>query len=181
MKFVAYFLSIIYTLFVRLRFSGLASDIRVCSLRLRGANVGSGVSIRPGCVFSGCSGINIGDMSYIGENSSISATGSKVEIGKGVLIGPSCLIVARNHIIDSDVPVKESGYCFSPVVVGDDVWIGGKSVVLAGSVIGSSAVIGGASLVNTAVASGSIFAGVPAKFLRYRNCNSGNGSSCTDT
>ncbi|MFT5823925.1 MAG: acetyltransferase-like isoleucine patch superfamily enzyme [Crocinitomix sp.] len=54
-------------------------------------------------------------------------------------------------------------------IVGNDVWIGANSTVLAGVKIGDGAIIGAHSLVNKDVEPYSIVVGVPAKHLRYRH------------
>jgi acetyltransferase-like isoleucine patch superfamily enzyme len=54
-------------------------------------------------------------------------------------------------------------------IIGNDVWIGANSTVLAGVKIGDGAIIGAHSLVNKDVAPYSIVVGVPAKHLRFRH------------
>ncbi len=54
------------------------------------------------------------------------------------------------------------------VSIGNDVWIGAKSVILPGVTIGDGAVIAAGSIVNKDVAPYSIVAGVPAKFIKTR-------------
>ncbi|MCV3262406.1 hypothetical protein OGZ01_01455 [Vibrio harveyi] len=46
----------------------------------------------------------------MGENTIISATGSKVTIGANTLIAPNNIIVARQHVISGKDPIKFSGY-----------------------------------------------------------------------
>ncbi len=48
---------------------------------------------------------------------------------------------------------------------GDDVWIGGGSVVLPGVSIGSGSVIGGGSVVTCDIAAGDIAAGNPSRVV----------------
>ena len=55
------------------------------------------------------------------------------------------------------------------IVIGDDVWIGCSSQILSGVTIGNGAVIAAGSLVNKDVAPYSIVAGIPAKFIKYRD------------
>lgn len=53
-------------------------------------------------------------------------------------------------------------------IIGNDVWIGAKSVIASGVKIGHGAIIGSGSIVTKDVEPYSIVAGVPAKILRYR-------------
>lgn len=67
---------------------------------------------------------------------------------------------------DNDKPwTKDS----EETVIGNDVWIGANSTVLAGVKIGNGAIVGAHSLVNKDVEPYSIVVGVPAKHLRYRH------------
>lgn len=53
-------------------------------------------------------------------------------------------------------------------LIGNDVWIGARAIVLAGVKIGDGAVIGAGALVNQDVEPYAVVAGVPARLLRYR-------------
>ena len=54
------------------------------------------------------------------------------------------------------------------VIIGNDVWIGCSSQILAGVKIGDGAIIAAGSLINKDVESYSIVGGVPAKLIGYR-------------
>jgi acetyltransferase-like isoleucine patch superfamily enzyme len=53
-------------------------------------------------------------------------------------------------------------------VIGNDVWVGTESVIRRGVTIGSGAVIGANSVVMTDVPEFAVFAGTPAKLIKYR-------------
>jgi acetyltransferase-like isoleucine patch superfamily enzyme len=53
-------------------------------------------------------------------------------------------------------------------IIGNDVWIGANSIILAGVKIGDGAIVGANSLVTKDVEPYSIVIGSPAKFHRYR-------------
>lgn len=55
------------------------------------------------------------------------------------------------------------------VIIGNDVWIGAKSTILAGVQIGTGAVIGSGSVVTKDVPPYAIVGGVPAKVIKYRH------------
>lgn len=55
-----------------------------------------------------------------------------------------------------------------PVVIGNDVWIGARTMLMRGVTIGNGAVIAGGSVVTKDVAPYSIVGGVPAHHIRYR-------------
>ena len=54
------------------------------------------------------------------------------------------------------------------VIIGNDVWIGYNVIILSGVTIGNGAIIGAGSVVINDVPCYAIYAGNPAKFIRYR-------------
>jgi acetyltransferase-like isoleucine patch superfamily enzyme len=56
----------------------------------------------------------------------------------------------------------------APVVVGNDVWIGYRAIILDGITVGDGAIVAAGAVVTKDVEPYSIVAGVPAKHLRYR-------------
>jgi len=54
------------------------------------------------------------------------------------------------------------------VVIGNDVWIGARAIIMGGVTIGDGAVIGASAVVTKNVKPYSIVVGVPAKHIRYR-------------
>lgn len=126
---------------------------------------GTNVNIEKGAQFS--ADVSLGDNSGIGVNALIS---SQVTIGNDVMMGPDCIILTSNHGMDrKDIPMwQQPSTKARPVVIGDDVWIGARVIILPGVHIGSSSVIGAGSVVTKNVAPGSIVAGNPAKLIRMR-------------
>ena len=56
----------------------------------------------------------------------------------------------------------------SETIIGNDVWIGSRAIILGGVTIGNGVVIGPGAVVTKDVPDYAIVAGVPAKILRYR-------------
>lgn len=54
------------------------------------------------------------------------------------------------------------------IIIDDDVWIGGHSVILSGVHIGQGAVIGAGSVITRDVPPYAVVAGSPAKVMKYR-------------
>ena len=66
-----------------------------------------------------------------------------------------------------DAELRNSGLEYGiSVTVGDNVWIGGNSVICPGVHIGNNVVIGAGSVVTKDIPSGVIAAGNPAKVIR---------------
>ena len=112
--------------------------------------------------------VTIGDFSFIGRGVEIDVS-EEVSIGNHVLIAPGVFITDHSHNIEENKLIFSQGCKFSAVIIEDDVWLGVKSVVLPGVLIGRGAVIGAGAIVTHNVPKNAIVAGVPAKILRYRN------------
>jgi acetyltransferase-like isoleucine patch superfamily enzyme len=107
------------------------------------------------------------DYSYIGPNCQI---GSKVKIGRYTMLANNVSIIGGDHLFSNpETPIIFSG---RPVLkdthIGDDVWIGAFSILMAGVTIGNGSIIGTGSLVTKDIPPYCIYAGVPAKLIRKR-------------
>jgi len=109
--------------------------------------------------------ISIGNGSELGRHSSIYG---QTTIGKNVLMGPNVKIITRNHVFSGEGPINLQGEETSPVVIGDDVWIGTNVIVLPGVTIGSHSVIAAGAVVTKSCDPWSIIGGVPARVLGSR-------------
>ena len=84
--------------------------------------------------------IEVGENFYSNYNLTILDVG-KVTCGKNVQIAPNVSIYTAGHPVHPDS--RNSGYEYGiPVTVGDNVWIGGNTVILPGVTVGSNVVIG---------------------------------------
>ena len=90
---------------------------------------------------------------------------NKVLIGNDVLIGPNILITTVGHPISPKGRRKHLGVT-CPVVIGDDVWIGGNVTILPGVTIGSNVVIGAGAVVTRDIPDNSLAVGVPARVIK---------------
>mgnify|MGYP000846020830 FL=1 len=90
---------------------------------------------------------------------------AQVTIGDNVQIAPNVAIYTAGHPVH---PVsRNSRYEYGiPVVVGNNVWIGGNVVICPGVTIGDNAVIGAGSVVTKDIPADSIAAGNPCRVIR---------------
>jgi maltose O-acetyltransferase len=128
---------------------------------------GKNINIERGAKFAYRNNIRIGDNSGIGINANIPPN---ISIGDNVMMGPDCIIYAANHkFSDITIPMNEQGH--SPVletVIGNDVWIGGRVIMLPGKIIGNGVIIGAGSIVTKNLDDYGIYGGNPAKLIKKR-------------
>lgn len=108
--------------------------------------------------------IKIGDNFYANHNCII-LDGCSVSIGNNVCLGPNVGIYTASHPISAKV--RRLGYEYSkPIVIGNDVWIGGHSVILPGVNIGNNVVIGAGSVVTKDLPDNVVAVGNPCSVIR---------------
>lgn len=108
--------------------------------------------------------ISVGDYFYSNHNLVIT-DGAKVTFGDNVFIAPNCCFTTAEHALDPEM--RKAGIEIAkPITVGNNVWIGAGSTVLAGAVIGDNTVIGAGSVVKGEIPANVIAVGVPCKVLR---------------
>lgn len=108
--------------------------------------------------------IHVGDNFYVNYNCTI-LDAARVTIGDNVLIAPNVAIYTAGHPLH---PVsRNSGYEYGiPVTIGDNVWIGGNTVITPGVTIGDNAVIGAGSVVTKDIPADMVAAGNPCRVIR---------------
>lgn len=111
----------------------------------------------------GCN-ISIGENFFANFNLVILDEG-KVTIGNNAFIGPNVSIYTACHPLEPE-PRNTGAQWAKPVTIGDNVWIGGGVTILPGVTIGDNCVIGAGSVVTKDVASGTLVAGNPARFIK---------------
>lgn len=147
--------------------SGISMTIRLALVKRIFKSVGTQVKIHTGVDFG--TGINI----KIGNNSSLNKRawiGNDTIIGDDVMTGPEIIILSGGHNFqDVMVPMTHQGSTpRRPVVIGNDVWIGTRTIILPGVKIGSHSIVAAGSIVTKDVPDWAIVGGNPAKFIRDR-------------
>jgi acetyltransferase-like isoleucine patch superfamily enzyme len=168
----------------------IAGRMRASLLRLRGMRVGAKATVgaalevwRPWCVRIGTRAqieqnvylkvvgddarVDIGDFVFIGAGSEIDAADS-ITIGAHTLLAPGVFITDHTHNAARGLRLDEQGNRNGAVVIGSDVWLGARSIVMHGVTIGDGAIVGAGAVVTKDVAPYAIVAGVPARVIGER-------------
>ena len=110
---------------------------------------------------------------YLGENihfngMTIKGAG-KVTIGDNFHSGHGCLILTQNHNYEGEKIPYDDTYITHPVTIEDNVWLGDRVILLAGSTIGEGAIIQAGSVVVSDVPACAIVGGAPAQEFKQRD------------
>jgi len=101
--------------------------------------------------------IRIGNGTYLNRGAEIIAW-ERVEIGADCMIGWDVAIMDTDLHAVGDRPLENR-----PVIIGDNVWIGCRSIILKGVTIGDHAIVSAGAIVTKDVAPYTIVAGHPAR------------------
>lgn len=95
-----------------------------------------------------------------------------VRIGARVMFGPGVHIYTVTHPLDATA--RATGLELGKAVeIGDDVWVGGGSIICPGVRIGGRSVIGAGSVVTREVPEGVFAAGNPCRVIRVLEPSAG--------
>jgi len=90
---------------------------------------------------------------------------SYIKIGNSVFLGPGVQIYAAYHPVIAAERIKGPELA-SPVAIGNNVWVGGGSIICAGVTIGDNTTIGAGSVVVKNIPANVVAAGNPCKIIR---------------
>lgn len=133
---------------------------------------------------------NLGEGSYIGDGTIISnpqetIVGKYCSISHQVYIGPTAhslhyltthsfisnedngsidnvILVPKENLIPNEFEISQ------PVIIGNDVWIGLRAIIMPGVTVHDGAVVACGAVVTKDVPPYAIVAGVPARVIKYR-------------
>lgn len=156
--------------------------------------LGNNIIIDDNCVIDakGTSnkGVFIGNNVFIGRNTIIYTKNGDIYIGDGVNIGVNCdiyskrtvnigkntMIAAYTYIMcggqydynNKEPFAQQSSQSKGPTTIGENCWLGTKTVVTDNVEIESGAVIGAGAMVNSNIPANVIAIGTPARVLKNR-------------
>ncbi len=108
--------------------------------------------------------IHVGEGFYANFNCVILDV-AEVIIGKNCMLAPNVAIYTATHPIDPTE--RNSGVEYAKkIVIGDNCWIGGNSVICPGVTLGDNVVVGAGAVVTKSFGDNVVIAGNPAKVIK---------------
>jgi putative colanic acid biosynthesis acetyltransferase WcaF len=150
------------------------SGIRVRLLRMFGAQIGEGVTIRPGVRIKNPWRLIVGDNCWIGEDCWIDNIGD-VTIGDDVCLSQGAYLCTGNH----DWSDTSFGLIVKPIRLESGSWVGARALIGPGVSLGQCAVAAAGSVVQRSVPDFEIHSGNPASFVRRRRISKGRVNAAT--
>jgi acetyltransferase-like isoleucine patch superfamily enzyme len=137
----------------------------------RKATIGAGARIAPTVSLRNGERIEIGARSHIGEGCSLWAgeTTGRIVIGEDALFGPDVFVTASNYKYAPGTPIVLQPRVERDVTIGQDVWLGARTIVLPDVTIGDGCVVAAGSVVTRSLPPGAVAAGVPARVVKLRD------------
>jgi acetyltransferase-like isoleucine patch superfamily enzyme len=124
--------------------------------------------ILPGAIIENPGSVALGDHVTLARDAWLNGA-CDIQVGNYAGIGPGVIIHTANHnYTNPEIPFKEQGHTFKPVLVGEDVWLAARVVVLPGTVIGRGAIIAAGAVISGNIEPMAILAGVPARKIGRR-------------
>jgi acetyltransferase-like isoleucine patch superfamily enzyme len=164
--------------------------MRRCIWRATARRCGHGLHVDSGVGFKHIETFELGDSVFIGAQAYIQGRfdGTTI-IGNHVWIGPQAYLDARDLVLEDyvgwgpgakalgsahtglaiDVPIIHTELEIKPVRIGAWADIGTNATILPGVTVGRGAIVGAGAVVTHDVPPFAIVAGVPAKFMRWRD------------
>jgi maltose O-acetyltransferase len=88
-----------------------------------------------------------------------------ITIGDDVQIGPNVQLLTPTHPVAA-APRRDKWEAGAPITIGNNVWLGGGAIVLAGVTIGDNTIVGAGAVVTKDLPADVVAVGSPARVVR---------------
>ena len=89
-----------------------------------------------------------------------------ITIGDDVQIGPNVQLLTPTHPVEAG-PRRDKWESAAAITIGNNVWLGGGAIVLAGVTIGDNTVVGAGAVVTRDLPDDVVAVGNPARVIRH--------------
>lgn len=125
---------------------------------------GEGAFIRPPIHVDYGTYISIGERTFANYGL-VALDVAPITIGADCQIGPNVQLLTPTHPVAPE-PRRDKLEAAKPITIGDNVWLGGGVIVLAGVTIGDNSVVGAGAVVTKDIPSNVVAVGNPARVVR---------------
>ncbi|WP_416968115.1 sugar O-acetyltransferase [Streptomyces sp. 4F14] len=126
--------------------------------------VGEGAEVRPPLFVDYGVNISIGARTFVNYNLTALDVAA-ISIGEDCQIGPNIQLLTPTHPVEPE-PRRDKLEAARPIIIGDNVWLGGGVIVCPGVSIGDDSVVGAGSVVTRNIPAGVVAVGSPARPVR---------------
>jgi acetyltransferase-like isoleucine patch superfamily enzyme len=91
--------------------------------------------------------ITVGNNSFFNNGCLINSM-AEIKIGSNVQFGPNVMVYDHDHDFRVNGGIKSGKYRKSPIVIGNNVWIGAGCVILRGTTIGENSIVAAGSVIK---------------------------------
>ncbi|WP_089155113.1 sugar O-acetyltransferase [Micromonospora sp. NBS 11-29] len=137
---------------------------RLAILRELLGSLGEGAWIRPPFHCDHGYQTHIGPRSFVNFQA-VFLDVARITIGADVQIGPNVQLLTATHPVEP--AARRAGWeSAEPITIGDNVWLGGGVIVLAGVTVGENTVVGAGAVVTRDLPGNVVAVGNPARPIR---------------
>lgn len=137
---------------------------RLAALRELLGSVGEGAWVRPPFHCDYGWQIHLGPRSFVNFNA-VFLDVARITIGADVQVGPNVQLLTATHPVEPE-PRRAKWEAAQPITIGNNVWLGGGAIVLAGVSIGENTVVGAGAVVTRDLPANVVAVGNPARPVR---------------
>ncbi len=139
-------------------------DGRLSALRKLLGELGEETFIRPPFYCDYGFNIRIGPRSFVNYHA-VFLDVAPITLGADVQVGPNVQLLTPTHPVDPEQR-RAKWEAAQPITIGDNVWLGGGAIVLAGVTVGENTVVGANAVVTRDLPANVVAVGNPARPVR---------------
>ncbi|MFF5174723.1 sugar O-acetyltransferase [Micromonospora sp. NPDC000089] len=146
--------------------SSSAADLggQLAALRDLLGSLGEDTFVRPPLYCDYGWQIHIGPRSFVNYHA-VFLDVARITIGADVQIGPNVQLLTPTHPVEPG-PRRDKWEAAQPITIGDNAWLGGGAIVLAGVTVGENTVVGAGAVVTRDLPANVVAVGNPARPVR---------------
>lgn len=139
-------------------------------------------NISPDTVWQNPERITLGHRVSVGSRCHIWAGPGegRIVIGDDVLFGPEVMLTAASYRYELGSPVTAQPMAEGDIIIGDDVWVATRAIILPGTEIGTGSIVAAGAVVKGVFPPMSIIAGSPARVVSTRVLQEQHGAAAAE-